>query len=1195
MLTYKEALLKATQYFNGEELPASVFLNKYALKDPKTGLFVEATPDDMHSRLADAFHKGVQLSKVKKNVFRSRDDIYDLLKDFKYIVPQGSVMSQLGNNYQIGSLSNCFVIGQPYDSYGGIFQKDQEQVQLMKRRGGVGIDISTLRPVHSKVSNAAGSSTGAVSFMHRFSNSTREVAQNGRRGALMLSMDIRHPESLEFAQIKQDLNKITGANISLFLTDDFMQAVELDRDFVCRFPVNSPTMIEFSNVNTANGESKNLWMDINDTHSPFLEFLPENQLREFKLWNKDETILVKKVKARKLWEEIIKCAHNTAEPGLMFIDKHLNYSPDGAYEAYRGVTTNPCFKGDMKILTPSGYQTFESLENQECELLNKNGDIVKGTVWSSGIKEIVKVNTWHNTQIYCTKDHIFLTTENEEVKAIDLQGKRLMPYYTINSEINEYVKLGFLQGDGNLTRFSSANHLGLEINIGEKDSEIGELFDIKNNQRSIYIQGYNELLTQLKFSDKVLPERELPKTFPFWKLKDQEMFFKGMYSANGSIITNQRIAYKTTCKELAYQITDFLSTCGISSYITINKEKNVCFSNGQYLCKESYDINISQFESIKIFAEKIGFVHKYKKDSLEQLILEKAPKVRNVVYSSTDKVFDFNLQDSTHWGIVEGVIVHNCSEIFMQPYDACRLICMNLLSCVTNPYTTEAELNLTKLYEIAYKNQLLADTLVDLEVEKIQTILTKVQNDPDSQEVKQLELDLWSKVMQVASNSRRTGTGFTALGDMLAALNLKYDSPQALKIINLVVNLKTKAELNASIDLAEESGAFYGWDAELEKGLSQHSDSFYYMIKHEFPEEWSRMQIHGRRNVSWSTVAPTGTVSLMTQTTSGIEPLFAPYYFRKKKVNPNDEGVRVDETDQNGDTWMQYPVAHPQFKVWYQSYMSKEEDPEDFENLNQEDLTYLYEKSPWYQACAPDIDWIKRVEIQSIIQKYTSHSISSTINLPNKATVEDVANIYLQSWKKGLKGITVYRDGCRAGVLTTAKDEPQKEKFVAKDAPKRPECLSVDIYTTTSKGTKWNVIVGLYEGKPYEVFTIPHFTNETSMELCKKSKGKYDLENEKGLYLSDITSDMTSEEEVITRLVSTALRHGADITFIIEQLNKSHGDITSFSKAIARTLKKYANQERLNLKSTCTSCGSENIVFEEGCNKCLDCGHSGCS
>lgn len=877
MLTYKEALLKATQYFNGEELPASVFLNKYALKDPKTGLFVEATPDDMHSRLADAFHKGVQLSKVKKNVFRSRDDIYDLLKDFKYIVPQGSVMSQLGNNYQIGSLSNCFVIGQPYDSYGGIFQKDQEQVQLMKRRGGVGIDISTLRPVHSKVSNAAGSSTGAVSFMHRFSNSTREVAQNGRRGALMLSMDIRHPESLEFAQIKQDLNKITGANISLFLTDDFMQAVELDRDFVCRFPVNSPTMIEFSNVNTANGESKNLWMDINDTHSPFLEFLPENQLREFKLWNKDETILVKKVKARKLWEEIIKCAHNTAEPGLMFIDKHLNYSPDGAYEAYRGVTTNPC------------------------------------------------------------------------------------------------------------------------------------------------------------------------------------------------------------------------------------------------------------------------------------------------------------------------------SEIFMQPYDACRLICMNLLSCVTNPYTTEAELDLTKLYEIAYKNQLLADTLVDLEIEKIQTILTKVQNDPDPQEVKQLELDLWSKVMQVASNSRRTGTGFTALGDMLAALNLKYDSPQALKIINLVVNLKTKAELNASIDLAEESGAFYGWDAELEKGLSQHSDSFYYMIKHEFPEEWSRMQIHGRRNVSWSTVAPTGTVSLMTQTTSGIEPLFAPYYFRKKKVNPNDEGVRVDEMDQNGDTWMQYPVAHPQFKVWYQSYMSKEEDPEDFENLNQEDLTYLYEKSPWYQACAPDIDWIKRVEIQSIIQKYTSHSISSTINLPNKATVEDVANIYLQSWKKGLKGITVYRDGCRAGVLTTAKDEPQKEKFVAKDAPKRPECLSVDIYTTTSKGTKWNVIVGLYEGKPYEVFTIPHFTNETSMELCKKSKGKYDLENEKGLYLSDITSDMTSEEEVITRLVSTALRHGADITFIIEQLNKSHGDITSFSKAIARTLKKYANQERLNLKSTCTSCGSENIVFEEGCNKCLDCGHSGCS
>lgn len=875
MMNYEEALKDALFYFNGEELPASVFLNKYAVKEPQSKLYLESNPDQMHRRLAKEFMKVIKDSPTKRTMFRTEDDIYNLFKNFKYIIPQGSVMSQLGHPFQIGSISNCFVIGQPYDSYGGIFQKDQQQVQLMKRRGGVGTDLSTLRPQHTAVSNAAGSSTGAVSFMHRFSNSTREVAQNGRRGALMLSMNIDHPESLEFAGIKQDLSQVTGANISLLLTDAFMEAVEKDQDYYLRFPVDAHPYVVIEN--TVKSGSKDFWMDLNNP-TALGELLPYNELITLDSWNTGGTVQVKKVKAKEYWESIVGYAHGTAEPGLMFLDRLVNYSPDGLYDQYRGVTTNPC------------------------------------------------------------------------------------------------------------------------------------------------------------------------------------------------------------------------------------------------------------------------------------------------------------------------------SEIFMQPYDACRLICMNLLSVVSNPYTDSAEIDFELLYNIAYKMQLLADALVDLEIGKIDLIINKIKNDPEPDEVKSVELDLWEKIQEVASNSRRTGTGFTALGDMLAAIGIKYDSDEGLATIQKVVYTKTKAELQASIDLAKENGPFNGWSAEAEKSVCNLEGSFYKMIKDEFPEQWKEMQEYGRRNVSWSTVAPTGTVSLMTQTTSGVEPLFAPYYFRKKKVNPNDSGVRVDEVDQNGDSWMQYPVMHPQFVEWLNSWdISNYVGMKQIKELDEKDLVTLFEMSPWYKATAPDIDWKRRVEIQGIIQRYTSHSISSTINLPNDVTIESVSEIYMHSWKQGLKGITVYRDGCRTGVLTTSKEEHSEDIFVAKDAPTRPKCLPVDIYTTTSKGTKWNVIVGLYDGNPYEVFAVPYFTGKTTGELCKITKGRYDLVVGGETYSEDITAGMNDEEEILTRMISTALRHGAEITFVVEQLNKSNGDITSFSKAISRTLKRYADVERLESTVTCTECGSDNVIFEEGCHNCKDCGSSGCS
>ena len=566
-----------------------------------------------------------------------------------------------------------------------------------------------------------------------------------------------------------------------------------------------------------------------------------------------------------------------------------------------------------------------------------------------------------------------------------------------------------------------------------------------------------------------------------------------------------------------------------------------------------------------------------------------------------------------HWdyspdGVYEqyrGVTTNPCGEIFMQPYDACRLMAINLLSFVENPYTDEAYVDWVKLYEVAYEQQRLADDLVDLELEHITRILAKIHSDEESDEVKRAEIELWEKVHDVASAGRRTGCGITALADTLAAVGVPYDSTIGSDYIEKIFKTKMEGELDCTIDLAILRGPFKGWDVKKEylhgdgnnvlnyKGNSFHGkNDFYEMLIHEFPDQTHRMCEYGRRNISWSTVAPTGSVSILTQTTSGLEPLFAPYYMRRKKVNPGEEGVRVDFTDQNGDNWMEYPVLHPQFKEWVR--IAFEMNDEGMQRLADKDtVDSLVKKSPWYNSCAPDIDWKKRVDVQAIIQKYTSHSISSTINLPNDVTKEEVAEIYIHSYDKGLKGVTVYPAGCRTGVLVTHSDR-SKETSKHNDAPKRPACLPVEIHTTVSKGIKWNVIVGIFDSKPYEVFAIPHFTNETELELCKIKRGRYNLLKDGDTYSEDITSQITDEQDVLTRMVSTALRHGADITFIVEQLNKSHGDITSFSKAIARTLKKYIDEKKMVSRAACTECESTNLIFEEGCLMCKECGSSKC-
>lgn len=857
-------------YFNGDDLAANVWQSKYAQEGEKT-------PDDMHRRLAKEFARIEEKYKLEeplkdrlqnlssygqKRDSLSEESIYNLFKDFKYIVPQGSIMSQLGSK-SIGSLSNCFVIGQPEDSYGGIFQKDEEMAQLMKRRGGVGLDISTLRPKDTRVSNAAKSTTGAISFMHRFSNTTNEVAQNGRRGALMLSIDINHPDVMDFIKIKRDKTSVTGANISIKINDEFMRAVEEDADYILRFPCNHKFSFE-----AKYGELPDY-----DDHVEELEY---NKLVEVALVG-DIKVYAKKIKAKEYWDEIIKSAHGYAEPGIIFVDNHHDYSPDGVYPQFKGVTTNPC------------------------------------------------------------------------------------------------------------------------------------------------------------------------------------------------------------------------------------------------------------------------------------------------------------------------------GEIFMQPYDACRLIALNLYSFIENPFTKDAYFDKDKFYSIAYEAMRLSDNLIDLELEHINRILDKIISDPESHPAKVKELSLWVKIRDTALASRRTGLGFTALGDMLAALGYKYDSDNALLFIEQLSYLKMEAELDCTVDLAVLRGPFEGWDKELEFpspiqtfGGREFGNTFYRYLWLNFPSQARRMMRFGRRNVSWNTVAPTGTVSLLTQTTSGLEPLFMPFYMRRKKVTNDSE--RVDFVDDLGIKWQEFPVLHPKFKDWLTFYFEDNSMDGDIDYSSKDELQSYFEISPWYGSTANDIDWIKRVEVQGIIQRFTTHSISSTINLPNSVSTEEVSKIYLESWKNGLKGITVYRDGSRDGVLVAS---TKRDSFEYIDATKRPKELKAEVHVTKVAGQSYNVFIGLLNNKPYEVFLETGSLPNSKGTVVKVKKGVYVYKPDNMDTEIAISSKMTDEQSAITRLVSTSLRHGADIKFVVEQINKCDGDLFSFTKGLARVLKKYIPD---GVKSTvsCQDCGSSNVIFEEGCNKCKDCGSSKC-
>ena len=836
--TYKDVLEQSLEYFNNDELAATTWINKYCLKD-KHGNYLEKSPDEMHLRMAKEFGRvedkyastetvSEHLSDYGKNR-KPLDEtkIYQLFKDFKYVIPQGSVMFGLGNDQVIASLSNCIVVPSVLDSYGGVCHTDEQLAQLFKRRCGVGVDLSELRPKDALVSNAAGSTTGAVSFMNRFSNTTREVAQNGRRGALMLTMDVKHPDIEDFITIKQDLTKITGANISIRLSDEFMQAVVNDTKFTLQWPI----------------ESKD----------------PE---------------YTKEIDAKDLWDKIITCAHNTAEPGLIFWDRQHHYSTSSVYPEFKNSSTNPC------------------------------------------------------------------------------------------------------------------------------------------------------------------------------------------------------------------------------------------------------------------------------------------------------------------------------SEIAMQGGDSCRLIAVNLFGFVEAPFTKNAKFNFKKFYEVVYETQRLMDDLVDLELEAVERILAKINADPEPEAIKRTEKDLWNLLAETGKKGRRTGLGFTALADAIAALGIKFDTDDALAVVNDIMKTKMTAEFDSSIDMAITRGQFEVFNRNIED-----TSEFVQMMAKEFPEMYERMMEHGRRNISISTVAPTGSLSMLAQVSSGIEPVFLLSYVRRRKVNTNDENSKVDFVDELGDGFEEFTVYHKKYETWMNT-------------TGKSDVA----ESPYAGATAPEIDWKKRVEMQALVQKYTTHSISSTINLASDVTVDSVGDIYVDSWQKGLKGITVYRDGSRSGILVST-DQKTKEQTITSTetlTAKRPDRIEAEIVRFHNDSEKWLAVIGLVDGRPYEIFTgqmkdafnLPQWVEKGWVTKNRNDDGssRYDfqyIDNEGyKITIEGLSRSFDKEFWNYAKLISGVLRHGMPIPYVVDlvqNLNLYDDHINTWKNGVARALKRFVPEGTEALDKKCPNCNDpDGLIFEEGCLKCKSCGDSKC-
>jgi len=968
---------------------------------------------------------------------------------------------------------------------------------------------------------------------HFFSANGLYVHNSGRRGALMITLDIKHPDAELFAKAKLDLKYCTGANISLKISDEFMNAVKNDTDFTQQWPIDS-----------ANPK------------------------------------VIKTIKARDLWKVINNCAWSMAEPGLIFWDNAINNLPAHCYPEFKSTSTNPCQPGWAPILTHLGVRQLKDIKIGD-KIWSSEGWTKVVNKWSTGIKDVFRYRT--STGVFDGTENHKLLSNGQKVEArlcesIDfLRGDYLD---NIVEHIPQHVMDGLMLGDG--TWHKASNRGFLCIGVKDQDyhtSEIAHLI-IKKSKSDRFNWDIKSTISQEELTKTF--NRTVPDRFIYGTRQEVCSFLRGLYSANGSVVAG-RVTLKASSSKIIEQVQVLLSSLGICSYFTTNKSKDVLFKNGTYTSKESYDLNISRDKAK--FVKLIGFLQDYKNIKIqshtESIKIAKKEKVsydiRSVEYISTEEVFDLTVDNSSHTYWTGGVNVSNCSEIILSNFDACRLATICLTKYVKNPFDVNCFFDFKEFEKDVRIGMRLMDGTVTAEIKAIDAIIHKINSET---KVNDLENDLWVKVRQAAKDGRRTGLGTHGLGDAILKMNLAYDSDGGLKLIEKIYHTLMVSAYDESVEMAKEYGSFPLFNWELEKNCL--------FIKRLPQDLQDKIAKFGRRNVSILTCAPTGTLSILSRCSSGIEPIFRLMYLRRRKVNPTDIDSRVDFVDEVGDKWQNHQIFHGALREYLDKFNivippSVREDSE------------LMQYIPDFFVTSDKIDWKRRIEIQGVAQSKLDHSISSTVNLPADVTQETVEALYELSWEKGLKGITVYRDGCRSGVLiSNTKEDPKQDRpqsIERNHSPIRPEALPCEVHITKVKGEEYVVIVGLMNGSVYEMFFGKHNnhipTKQFSGIVSKSAKGKYllmytDAGNKPAEI--DINKYFNNENYAcVTRLLSMSLRHGTPLELIIEQLHKTSSSITGFESAICRILKKYIKLEDLQKRYKQTHGDNVQVKVEDGC------------
>jgi ribonucleotide reductase alpha subunit len=1135
---YSQVLEASEEYFGGDEFAAKVFVDKYALQAPD-GTYLELTPEAMHHRLAKQF---ARIEQKYPNPI-SEESIFALLDRYKFIVPQGSPMSAIGNPYQLQSLSNCFVIqgvhSDKLDSYGGIMLADQELAQIMKRRGGVGLDISGIRPKNVITNNAAKTTDGLGVFMERFSNTCREVAQNGRRGAEMITISINHPEIETFINIKRNLTKVTGANISIRLNDEFMMAVKNDEEYTLRWPVE---------------------------HSPA------------------DAKVTKQVRAKDIWDQIVDSAWTSAEPGLLFWDTVKKNTPSDIYHEFghKSISTNPCIIGSTLIAVADGRNavSIEQLALEGKDVPVYSTDVATGQVQikfgrnprKTGIKsEVWKLTLDDGSVLIATPNHKVLSKDLSYVELKDLSvGMPVYPFYSFDSNGYRQVSNSGAAMVGGARRNRRQYRLIHEFNYPGHQYVDPKEFAIHHKDFDSLNDRYDNLQILTHEEHQTLhSEKMMGKLNPYHRMDDE---WKHNFASHPGNKNSKWI--------------------NVSNEELIERGKKLFLKYGKLTEKIWHDY--AKENGLPVF---LGNKARFGKFPNFRNQVASNHKVVSVEFYGYEDVYNITVDDNHNYHVItsseddrhitsSGLCVKNCGEIVLPAYDACRLLVLNLASYVKNPFTKDAVFDFKKFHQHTIVAQRLMDDIIDLEIECIDRIIAKIENDPEPEEVKAVELALWHKIRHMNMSGRRTGLGITALGDALAMLGIKYGAAESIDMTRKIYRALAVGSHTSSCILAKERGAFPIFNYELEK-----DHAYLKSIFDDCPREVRRMwKTTGRRNIANTTTAPAGSVSSQTRTSSGIESVFMLEHIRRKKHNPSDKNARVDFVDAMGDCWQEFTVYHHGVKMW-------------MDVTGETDIT----KSPYFGATANEIDWIASVDLQAAAQESIDHSISKTCNLPETATKELVSQIYMRAWEKGCKGFTVYRDKCRDGVLISKSAEPKIKDGRPADildcmAPKRPLELPCEIKKAKIQGEQWTIFVGLLNGKPYEVFgglsKYVDIPNKFKMGRIVKN-GKvddittYNLligEGEDQMAIKNIANVFENANfGAFTRTISLALRHGTPIQYVVEQLQKDkHSDVTSFSKVISRVLKNYiADGTKSTSERKCPSCGNTKLAYQQGCMQCI--------